>query len=600
MLIFNFKYAIITFQQSKQKGVIVLNKKILTVFIILLIFIFAVGCSKKPEKVSSQEVLNYGVIKVDVTDDEDENKSDNNSMNEDNSSNESSEDSENSSQDDTSSSDNSSVTENNSSNNSESSNSDNKENNDNNSSSDSTNSNTSKPGDSTQTNDPDKNSRPSDSSNSDKTDDSSKPSDSSKPNDTSKPDSLDSDDKQNDNSKPDKTDKEDKPSDTNKPDDEANKNENDSKEYNSIKCRPSSEISWKKVDLIVNKIKFNVRLLLPDDWSISSDGSIIRNGKTIGNIVVKSPASIVKSYEETNRTQVDNNSIIVKKSIYKSKDNAFKRLFTVSRLGNVGVMKSLYIDVNYSELSLESAEKFYEQLIFKEIKTTIPIVDSKKSNKILILGGNSISEDYAKITSFLNSMCNTAGENNFKFEIITKSKSNALSAFANDDQLLNKIKSGEYTYIFQNGFDTSNTSFGNMDDNGFFTKIYNACRDGNTKLILLPSFEDDINVIQTILEKFDNTFILNLKGELNNLIDSSIGTDKVLTNSDLINADNRFTKHAGFITAHLIYRNIFGKIPPAINSVELAYTDIQSKFAESYLTSGILPNENDIVSYVLN
>ena len=139
-----------------------------------------------------------------------------------------------------------------------------------------------------------------------------------------------------------------------------------------------------------------------------------------------------------------------------------------------------------------------------------------------------------------------------------------------------------------------------MDDNGFFTKIYNACRDGNTKLILLPSFEDDINVIQTILEKFDNTFILNLKGELNNLIDSSIGTDKVLTNSDLINADNRFTKHAGFITAHLIYRNIFGKIPPAINSVELAYTDIQSKFAESYLTSGILPNENDIVSYVLN
>ena len=179
-------------------------------------------------------------------------------------------------------------------------------------------------------------------------------------------------------------------------------------------------------------------------------------------------------------------------------------------------------------------------------------------------------------------------------------RQNALSAFANDEQLLNKIKNGEYTYVFQSGFDSGNSSFGNMDDNGYFSKIYNACENSKTKLILLPSFDDDMNVVHSILEKFDNTLILNLKAELNSLIETSVGTEKELTNSDIIDEDNHFTKHAGFIAAHLIYRNITGKIPPIINSNELAYTDIQSKFTDNYLTAGILPNESEIVSYVLN
>ena len=546
-----------------------MNKKILTVFIVLLIFILAVGCKKKPEKVSSKEELNSGVIKVDVSDEEntsEDNQSDNTSSD----SGENEDDSSDSSKDDASSnsgneSNNTSSDDNNKLNNSSSGNT-------------SGSTNGSKPDNS---DNKDNNSKPNNSSNNTSSD-------------ISKPDNFDNNSKPEDSSKPEDTSK---PSDSNN---EEDKPDDNAEEYDTISCRPSSDIIWKKVDLVINNIKFNLRLSIPNDWSISNDGSIMRNGNVIGNVLTKSPSSIVKSYEDTNRTQVDNNSIIVKKSIYKSKDSSFRRLFRVSRLGNIGGLKTLYIDVKYSELNSETATKLYEQLKFKEFKTSIPTADSKKTNNILILGSKSISEEYAKITSFLNTMCDTAGETNFKFEIITKSKSTALSSFAGDEQLLNKIKNGEYTYIFQGGFDSIGTSFGNMDDNGYFSKIYNACKDGNTKLVLLPSFDDDMNVVQTVLEKFENTLILNLKGELNSLIEASIGTDKVITSTDIIDSENHFTKHAGFIAAHLIYRNVLGKIPPVINSGELAYTDIQSKFNESYLTTGILSNDKGIVSYILN
>ena len=546
-----------------------MNKKILTVFIVLLIFILAVGCKKKTEKVSSKEELNSGVIKVDDSDEEntsEDNQSDNTSSD----SGENEDDSSDSSNDDASS------------------NSDNESNNtssdDNNKLNNSSSGNTSG---STNGSKPD---------NSDNKDNNSKPNNSSNntSSDISKPDNSDNNSKPEDSSKPEDTSK---PSDSNN---EEDKPDDNAEEYDTISCRPSSDIIWKKVDLVINNIKFNLRLSIPNDWSISNDGSIMRNGNVIGNVLTKSPTSIVKSYEDTNRTQVDNNSIIVKKSIYKSKDSSFRRLFRVSRLGNIGGLKTLYIDVKYSELNSETATKLYEQLKFKEFKTSIPTADSKKTNNILILGSKSISEEYAKITSFLNTMCDTAGETNFKFEIITKSKSTALSSFAGDEQLLNKIKNGEYTYVFQGGFDSTNTSFGNMDNNGYFSKIYNACKDGNTKLVLLPSFDDDMNVVQTVLEKFENTLILNLKGELNSLIEASIGTDKVITSTDIIDSENHFTKHAGFIAAHLIYRNVLGKIPPVINSSELAYTDIQSKFNDSYLTTGILSNDKGIVSYILN
>lgn len=523
-----------------KKGVIILIKKISVVFLVLLFLILNVGCKKNPQNFSSGELLNSGVIKVDVNDDDDTSNTSSDNSNSSDSTDNTASNEDNSSQNNTSNGEDSSK--------------------------------------------PNSQSKPANNSN---PDGSSKPQGNNEHEDNSNTDNSSDSDDTNDSSKIEETNKsEGNPDDTSTPDN------NSKKEYESIVCRPFSEIVWKKINIVVDSIKFNVRLSVPNDWEISKDGSIIKSGNVIGKITTKSPNSVAQHYEGKYRGQVDNSDINIKTSIYKKSDNSFKRLFSVSRLLKTEVMKYLYIDVNYSEIDSDSANKIYEQLSYLGNKTSIPLADSSKSKNIIILGGLSISEEYAKIKSFLGYMCETSGKSGYNFEMINKPKSTAISNFANDSQLIEKIKKGEYMYVIQSGFDTKD----NIEN---FKIIYDACLESNTKLIILPSFDDDMEVVQKLLDKYEKNLIINLKSELNNLIDSSVGTDKILTANDIINEDNRLTKHAGFITAHMIYRNIFGEVPPVINSNELAYTEIQSKFPENYLTSGIIPGQENVSTYYL-
>lgn len=520
-------------------------KRITALFLALIFTIFTVGCRKNPKNdYSSAEPLNSGIIKVDITED-DSSK--------------------------TNSEDTSSVDKNTSSKNDDKNNSSKTEG--------SVSNNQGKPNNSSNQNSSGSKNENSQASSNESSNNTSSGSDKNTSSDSCTEDTVTNPE---DNTAT-------KPSDS-------NQNDNSLEEYSKIECRSIENNNWKKIELVINSNKFYARLSIPTDWEISSDGTIKRNDIPIGKISSKAPDSSVNSFEESQRGQDNDTEISVRQSIEKYTKmgiNSYERHYKISRLRLSGGF-TLYLWIDYAQLNSSASLKLYNSISYLGTERYMP---EKKNNtdKLLILGNELISPDYSKLGIILNEMFsvyNTANSTNHFAEVISNQGAN-ISTYAQNTELIQKIKDKTYDYVLLCGFYNTDTS----DIEEDFNKIAQACKSSDTGLIIFPAYNESSAVITTLLNKNEALYCIDWKKELEELKDSGIGGESQLVLEDFYK-DGKTTPLAGYVGAHMIYRNILKTNPNEINFDFLTTETIKEKL-KGYVSTGIIPGREKITKYYI-
>ncbi len=368
-------------------------------------------------------------------------------------------------------------------------------------------------------------------------------------------------------------------------------------DYTKIECRKVSDNEWKNVELVSNSNKLYIALTIPSDWEIKDDGFIYKKGLQIGTISSKAPGTALEIFESGSKNE---GTVLFKKSVEKHNAdglNVFKRIFKASE-ASVSGANNLHITVNYSELDNHATEKVFNSLSHRGIDRKVPEIKNE-SKKFLILGNSFISS--SMIGEFLSDMLITDGA---KYAVETKNISSAeVSDFASDTTLINSIKNGEYAYVLQCGFYTDEKSWGSADTEGPLKKIIDACSVSDTGLIVFPAHNESAPVINRALEKYTDLYCINWKSEIDNLINSGIGESSPtsLTVADFCENDElkHSTPLAGYVGAHMIFRNIFGTVPPVLSATApLSMTDINAKL-NNYPLTGIVPGKSIVYKYYI-
>lgn len=327
---------------------------------------------------------------------------------------------------------------------------------------------------------------------------------------------------------------------------------------------------------------------LPKEWTVkkNSEGrfDILRSGSNIGFISLE-PVESVKELEceFTKDTRMD--EIESTRSIYKLAEMEYIHYFTYSYELD-GNTRNVYIYVKYEELDDFSANKVLYNTSRELISTAANMGSAMLSSDIIQRGANIkiIGNSFigtSDIGNILRDMCR--GQHNVNAQSIgmgTVSKN-----YSVDSQLLYELESGQYDALFLCGFY-------NHDDAAAISPIIDACRASETKLFVFPAHNEYRTAVE-IAAKNEYVELLDWKNEIDMLIESGVDYDDFCVND--------YYKHstplAGYVGAHMIYRTLFGTIPPALSSYgDLDQSYITSKLGE-YATTGNIENLSESEIY---
>lgn len=201
---------------------------------------------------------------------------------------------------------------------------------------------------------------------------------------------------------------------------------------------------------------------------------------------------------------------------------------------------------------------------------TIPAISPENdSKKILILGNSFVNS--SQIGDFLNNMLEQVDS---EYSAVAISQGYAtVSTYSYDAELMAEISAGEYCYVFQCGFYS-------MAEPSEFERIKQACADSSTGIIAFPAHNENADVIGNI----DKTECLSWKEEIDALISGGVRYDDMCMND----MHQHSTPLAGYVGAHLIYRNLFDKIPPELgDGAPLTKTEVAEKLGDYVQTGDI-------------
>ena len=366
--------------------------------------------------------------------------------------------------------------------------------------------------------------------------------------------------------------------------------ENTNLSYKDIICQSIPENGWKTVELVSKTDNSCISLNLPKSWEIV-DSKILKNNNEIGEIKTKAPQKSNNSYESYS---LNEGTTVFKRSIEEYIDNgkiSYKRLFRVSKFTETVGSNIFFIAINYSELDNAAAAKILGSIKYLGTDRNPPQIEN--DSKVFLILGNSFLNS-SKIADFLSDMLITDGS---KYAVEIRLGETVVD-FANNQDLITDIEKGTFAYIFQCGF-YYNSEQKDTITNAFKT-ILDACEKSNTSIVQFPAHNEHLTEIKNVLSQYENLYCLNWKEEINSLIESGVSHSS-LTQSDFCENDSykHSTPLAGYVGAHMIYRNIFGSMPPKLSSsAPLDMSTINTKLL-TYPTTGIIPGKVTIIKYYI-
>lgn len=344
-------------------------------------------------------------------------------------------------------------------------------------------------------------------------------------------------------------------------------------DYKNIQCK--SIAGWQSIR-ITNDADDGVQLELPSNWVITKNGdqcTISIDSNQIG--------TISRTRLDAPKEKFDN------KSIY-DQQQELVRFYQTSWCKQDGQNKmyrdfqfvceqtypkvTIYLRVDYEQLDDSACNKiYYEATTVTAFVNTefVPISNCNGSKNILILGNSFVGT--SKVGEFLKDMVKTEG-----CSVNAVSRGHAkISDYVSDSNICNAIRSGQYCYVFISGF------YGNPENVEHFGTLLNICKASNTQLVLFPFHNDSEGYVDEAKVKYTDAIFLDWQGEINKLISSGKVTRRDMCYDDEY---GHSTLLAGYVGAHMIYRNMFGKLPPELTNAPLSMNDVSAKLTD-YVTT---------------
>ena len=354
--------------------------------------------------------------------------------------------------------------------------------------------------------------------------------------------------------------------------------------YQDVVCYPAQSYG---TYLIGYKADVDVlSLQLPKSWVLTKKRStyLISNERgEIGKISLGA-AQDAEFWEpacEEERHQATE-TVFVSKIIEKRIDGSgFRHRYTFIYQSNNGG-RTLTLTVNYAEADSDAQNLIYSAATTKTMQTDpkIGIITAPSAkNSVLILGNSFVRT--SDVGDILQEMCLKTGKTCF---VTAVSRGYAtISTYASDTSMLDSIKAKDYGAVFICGC-YSNAA----EQLSSYETLRTACNTAGIPLILFPAHNESLDTINRIRNKYPDDLFLNWREEINNLINKK----RISTWDFCINDEHKHsTPLAGYVGAHMIYRAIFGELPPKYQSTVFNSTSYYATLGD-YVTDPVFRLDN--------
>ena len=217
-------------------------------------------------------------------------------------------------------------------------------------------------------------------------------------------------------------------------------------------------------------------------------------------------------------------------------------------------IKRVTLIVDYAELSKGAAGKIAES---SSIVNTDKVISGeftlKNPSKTVAVLGNSFVGS-SRIGEFLNQMF-AASQSGYNAFPVARGYAN-VGTYSNDEYFLSLIENGEFCAVFQCGF----YSAGEVDN---LRAIKKACEKSDTLLVIFPAHNEVDSVLSSARSQFPELPYVDWKGEINALIQNGVYYGQMCIDD----SHQHTTPLGGYVGAHMIYRSLFGSVPPVISGI---------------------------------
>ena len=345
-------------------------------------------------------------------------------------------------------------------------------------------------------------------------------------------------------------------------------------DYSGIECKSSTgyKFSYFQFDDSDRSI---LSLAFPTEWSLSQGESgydISRDGEKIGELClgeVSAQAGETVCFNETGT----NDGIVYDWSIIHRGGEFFHRVVYSCEIE--GVERKTTLEVGYAELNEFCMKRARFSISIKETSTDpgmgiIKLSDKAKNKPILILGNSFIgSSDVGEI---LDVMCTAGG----KHEVIGVSVGMA-TVSENWQEYVADMRAGYFAAVFMCGF------YSTYDVPAFETFV-NACKASGTPIAIFPAHNETSD--ELAVKAYPDVYFVNWKGEINALITDGVDRWDMCVDD----YHKHSTPMAGYVGAHMIYRALYGEIPPVVSQYgSLYHSDVTKTLGEYYVKTGTVP-----------
>ena len=308
-----------------------------------------------------------------------------------------------------------------------------------------------------------------------------------------------------------------------------------------------------------------LRIFLPKNWTPKREASglrLLREDAEIGTLFVGELPEEERGETVAEKTATFQDGTM-RYTVEQTGDGEFFHHFLLRYTDFDGSARRVTVRVPLSELTDGAANQILYSPFEKQAKSDpgIGIFQLPEEPRVMILGNSFIN------TSGIQHSLDAMGGGTwtaYSIGMLTVTK------LVNDyPHFVDSIRSGGYDAVFLCGF------YSVSDAAALKEVIIPACEESETELILFPAHNENTTAIDAAL-KGTSVKILHWKGELESLISKwGVPYDELCIDDQYRHS----TPLAGYVGAHMIYRAIFGELPP----VRENYGDLPHSYVEEQL-----------------
>ena len=348
-------------------------------------------------------------------------------------------------------------------------------------------------------------------------------------------------------------------------------------EYKNITCR--NIMNYQGLYFGENGKNDVLRVSLPKEWSIESvNGSayrITREQTEIGEVEYRKYEQaeekdcLLHKNEKSATIAVD--SCVVHND---SRLSGYERRFVITDKSAAG-SRALVISVDYAEMDEFSSIKLMATAETSVVNTDaglgkLALTGAAENKGILVLGNSFVNS--SEIGRILKGMCANGGKTN-TVRAISRGYATVSKTYSQDESILAEIKAGQWGIVFMCGFYSS-------ADAPALQVILDACKASGTKLVIFPAHNEKSDVIKSAVSKYGNDVgYLDWKGEIDRFLSTGMAGTKMYYEDAHLHS----TPLAGFVGAHMIYRQVFGELPPEISTSVVTTAEARTELGDHYL-----------------